>query len=70
MNLSTGCAYCGNLISHDAMLTEFSCAKKENLKIENAGACFVACFGSAKVIIESCPMFEHGKIRNLTTAST
>ena len=58
LNLSKGCLYCKNRICTKDPLLEFECAKTE-LKIKNAGACFVAELKNGQnIIIENCPYFE------------
>jgi len=59
MNLSKGCPYCKNRICTKEPLLEFECNKNKELKIKNAGACFVAELGNGqRIIIENCPDFE------------
>ena len=60
MNLSKGCAYCSNLKCTKEPLLEFECIKNKELKIKNAGACFVAELDNDKIIIiENCPDFAN-----------
>ena len=57
-NLSKGCPYCINLKCTKEPLLEFECVKNKELKIKNAGACFVAELDNGKnIIIENCPDF-------------
>lgn len=58
MELIKGCNYCRNLKCIEEPLLEFECTVNKNLKIVNAGACFLAKFGEKFVIIENCPDFE------------
>lgn len=65
MNLSKGCPYCSNLKCTKEPLLEFECAKNKELKIKNAGACFVAKLDNGKnIIIENCPDFADSNTRH------
>lgn len=60
MNLSKGCTYCRNLKCTKEPLLEFECVKNKELKIKNAGACFVAELDNDTIIIiENCPDFAN-----------
>jgi hypothetical protein len=39
-------------------LSEFKCSEMPTLKIENAGACFVAITQAGAILIRDCPSFQ------------
>lgn len=60
MGLDRGCNYCKKLKCTEEPLLEFECIENPNLKLKNAGACFVSILDIGTVIIRNCPNFEKG----------
>lgn len=58
MGFDQGCCYCDNLICVKEPLLEFMCKANPDLKIQNAGACFIARMNSELILIRDCPDFK------------
>lgn len=61
MGFDNGCTYCERLKCTKEPLLEFQCSEMPKLKIENAGACFVAITQVGAILIRDCPLFKKGR---------
>ena len=61
MGVDNGCNYCKKLKCVKEPLIEFKCSEMPILKIENAGACFVAITQAGAILIRDCPSFQKGR---------